>query len=431
MEIKPIGASNRLFYYIWGGENSAFDIRVCFDMEESTDYDLLRESVAKALGNFPEFAIRPVIHEGTVWAVSNSNPVPIRPADSAPLCYGTDETAGYPFVFSSSEQGFSFSYFHGLGDFHGIWRFLRTVLFYYATGKGLDLKADELVRPESDSHMNELEQLDPYRKFSEADKASGSSAPVPAFAIPEKPYPMEETYCAIYELSCPLNKFLATAKVCKTSVAAFLSLMASKALRTLYKVNQEPIVTMISANMRKYYNTGTVVNFSDATFLRYDEEVAAMPLEAQGAALKEQLHGQMTREHFAQLIAAKTAMVDGFSRSGADICQWHKQFANHPKGPNTITVPLTYPGSLDLPGKYQPLIKKISRVMCIRNPGDFGISAETYGDTMYIRSCQRFDSPDIMLEIGKELEKNGITSAFRELPTYHGNQLIPGKLLKV
>ena len=25
MEIKPIGASNRLFYYVWGGENSAFD----------------------------------------------------------------------------------------------------------------------------------------------------------------------------------------------------------------------------------------------------------------------------------------------------------------------------------------------------------------------------------------------------------------------
>lgn len=431
MELNPIGASNRLFYYIWGGENSAFDIRVCFDMEESPDDDLLRESVAKALGNFPEFAIRPVIHEGTVWAVPNFSPVPIRPADSAPLCYGTDETAGYPFVFRTSEQGFSFSYFHGLGDFHGIWSFLRTVLFYYAAGKGLDLQADELVRLEPDSHMDELERLDPYRKFCEADMVTNPSAPVAAFAIPDKPYPPEENYCAIYELSCPLNKFLATAKSCKTSVAAFLSLMASKALRTLYNVNQEPIVTMISANMRKYYNTDTVVNFSDATFLRYDEEVAAMPLEAQGAVLKEQLRGQMSREHFAHLIAAKTAMVDGLSSSVTDICRWDKQATGQQNGLNTVTLPLTYPGSLDMPGEYQSLIKKIGRVMCICNPGDFGISAETYGDTMYIRSCQRFDSPDIMLGIGKELEKNGVNAAFREIPHYHGNRLVLGKLLKM
>lgn len=431
MELKPMGVSNRLFYYMWGGENSAFDICVRFDMGESPDKDLLQDSVAKTLGNFPEFAIRPVIHDGTVWAVSNSSPVPIRPADSAPLYYGTDETAGYPFVFRSSAQGFSFSYFHGLGDFHGIWRFLRTVLFYYAAGKGLDLQVDELVRLEPDSHMDELEQLDPYKKFFEADKAAGPSAPVPAFAIPDKPYPLEETHCTIYELSCPLKEFLATAKAQKASVAAFLSLMTARALRTLYKVDQEPIVTMISANMRKFYNTDTVANFSDSTIMRYDESVKAMPLELQGAALKEQLHGQMTREHFAQLIAAKTAMVDGFSNSGVDICQWHEQAAGQPKGPNTITVPLTYPGSLDLPGEYQTLIKKVSRVMCICNPGDFGISAETYGDTMYIRSCQRFDSPDIMLGIGKELEKNGVNAAFREIPHYHGNRLVLGKLLKM
>ena len=99
MELKPIGVSNRLFYYLNGGENSAFDACFRFDFKEETQEELLSAAIAKALQSFPEFAFRPVLHEGTVWAAKNEAPVPLLHEEAAPLCYGTEETNGYIFAF--------------------------------------------------------------------------------------------------------------------------------------------------------------------------------------------------------------------------------------------------------------------------------------------------------------------------------------------
>lgn len=251
-----------------------------------------------------------------------------------------------------------FSYFHGLADFHGIWSFLRTVLYYYAQGRGLVPEADSVIRLEPDRSLDEVERLDPYRKFAEetAGKEEGTSSA--AFAIPEEAYPRDVAYCSGYELRYPLKEFLAAAKAEKTSVAALISLAATRAMEKLYPVGDQPLVTMISAGMHKYYQTATAVNFSDATFLRY-------------------------------------------------------------------------PGSFDLPLSYQPLVREITRLICIKGLGSFGLAASTYGDTMYIRSSQRFDSPAIMEGLGRELSELGLSAELCALPPFSGNQLRVSRLLKV
>lgn len=428
MHLEPIGVSNRLFYYTSGGETSAFDSCFRIDFHEELHQELLISSVTKALQNFPEFALRPVIHEGTVWAVKNDAPVPLIPENAPPLCYGTEETNGYAFAFRALEKGFFFSYFHGMSDFLGTWRFLRTVLYYYAAGKGLAIQADDLIRLAPDASMDELEQIDPYRKFAGESHGADASA---AFAIPDETYPPEDAHCTRYEILCPLKEFLATAKAQNTSVSVLLSLTAARALDTLYEVGEKPIVFMVPADMRRYYHTATVMNFSDATFLRYDEELKALPLEKQGAALRGQLKSQLTKEHFAPLIAEKVAAVDGFTGSGTDLFQWNKRFAEPPEKPAAFTVPLTYPGSLDLSAEYRTLVKDITRILYLRGAGSFGILCTTYGDTLRICSVQRFDSPAIMLELRKKLTEEGIPSTFHELPPYQGNQLITRKLKEI
>ncbi len=431
MNLQPIGVSNRLFYYLCGGEHSAFDICFRFDFKEEIDAELLQASAAKALQNFPEFAIRPVIHEGTVWAMANDVPVPLLSADDRILCYGTEDTGGYLFVFRLFRHGFFFSYFHGMTDFHGAWGFMRTVLYYYALAKGVDVQADEFVCLAPDSTMDESERLDPYRKFMEESKESVFPA---ALAISEKSYPPEEPKCSGYEIRCSLKDVLAAAKAQKTSVAAWISLVAARTIDDLYHAGEKPIVAMVSADMRKYYHTATEVNFSDAVFLRYDGKLKELPPEEQGAVLKEQLREQMSREHFAPLIARKTTRVDEVCHSGPDIVQWNQRIAGAgQQEKNSITFSLTYPGSLDLPMEYRFLVGEITRLICVHGPGlgNFGISASSYGDTMYIRSCQRFDSPAIMRGIREELAKNGLAATFLELPAYRGNQMMTGKLMHV
>lgn len=430
MKLQPIGVSNRLFYYMWGGEQAAFDICFHFALQEELDEALLKTSAAKALQNFPEFAIRPVLHEGTVWAMENDAPLPFSPAEGQPLLYGTEETHGYPFVFRTGEQGFYFSYFHGLADFHGIWGFLRTLLYHYARGRGLPVEAGEGMRLAPDYPADELERLDPYRRFREEISPEPSAAPA-AFEIPEKGYPPETDYCTGYELRCPLGDFLSAAKAHQTSVSAFIALTAARALSSVYEVGDKDIAIMLSAGMHPYYQTSTAVNFSDALALRYDKTLRELPPDQQGAALKAQLKAQLNREHFAPLIAGKAAMVDGFTSSGLDICQWNHRFATAPKEPAAVTFSLTYPGSLDPGPAFKPLLQEVTRLICIRRFGDFGLAASTCGDAMYIRSCQRFDSPAIIKAMQKELEQAGLKAAFSQLPAYRGNQMVMEKLLRI
>ena len=431
MNLQPMGVSNRFFYYLCGADQSAFDICFRIDLSEELQEDLLQAAANRALANFPEFAIRPVIHEGTVWAQSWEAPVLLLPGEGPVLCYGTEDTNGYLFAFRRQPRGFLFSYFHGLTDFHGIWSFLRTVLYYYAQGRGLAPEADSGIRLEPNRSMDEMERLDPYRKFAEETAGKEAGASTAAFAIPEKAYPTEVTYCSSYELRYPLKEFLAAAKAEKNAVAGMISLAATRALEKLYKVGEQPLVTMISAGMHKYYQTSTAVNFSDATYLSYDEAIKKLPRSEQGAALKAQLRAQMNREHFAPLIAGKVAAVDGFISSGLDIFAWHKRFAEPSKEPNAVTFSFTYPGSFDLPLSYQPLVREITRLICIRGLGSFGLAASTYGDTMYIRSCQRFDSPAIMEWLGRELSELGLSAELSSLPPYCGNQLRVSRLLQV
>lgn len=432
MNLQPMGISNRLFYYLCGGDQAAFDICFCIDLAEELQEDLLETAANRALANFPELAIRPVLHEGTVWNQANEAPVPLLAGEGPALCYGTEDTNGYAFAFRCQPRGFQFSYFHGLTDFHGIWSFLRTVLYYYAQGRGMAPEADPGIRLEPDKSMDDLERLDPYRKFAEEVKGRGPAAPsAAAFAIPEEAYPAEEPFCSGYELRYSLQEFLATAKAEKTSVAALISLATARGLEKLYEVGDQPLVTMLSAGMHKYYQTATAVNFSDATFLRYDESVKKQSREEQGAALKAQLRAQMNKEHFAPLLAGKVAAVEGFASSGLDIFAWHRRLAEPPKEPNAVTLPLTYPGSFDLPAGYQSLVREITRLICIRGLGNFGLGASTYGDTMYIRSCQRFDSPAIMEGLGRELAALGLPAELSPLPRYCGSQMRVSRLLKV
>lgn len=430
MTLHPIGASNRLFYYMCGGQQAAFDISLHFCLKEKLDEELLKKAAAKALANFPEFAIRPVLHQGTVWAMANDAPLPFYPKGSGPFLYGTEETNGYLFVFRTEEQSFTISYFHGLTDFHGIYSFMHTLLYYYAQSKGLAIAPEEGVRLKPEGSADELERLDPYRKFREEISQEKPPAAPPIFEIPEEVYPAEVDYCTSYELSCPLGDFLSAAKAQQTSVSAFIALNAARALETACETGGRDIAIMLSASMHQYYHTDTMVNFSDALTLSYDSQLRALPPSEQGAALKAQLKAQLNKEHFAPLIAEKVALVDGFVSSGLDISQWNRRFATAPKEPAPFTFALAYPGSLDHGPAFKPFLQKVTQAICIRGLGNFGLAAATSGDTMYIHSSQRFDSPAIMQAIAKELEKAGLQPKFRPMPPCKGNQLVPEKLLR-
>ena len=443
MKLMPMGISNRLFYYTSAGEELSFDFCYHFELQERLDRGALSAAAEKALRNFPEFAIRPVVHDNGIWAVPNHGPVSLLEDEPEKVRhYGTEETGGYLFFFRCREKGFSFPYFHGMTDFYGVWHFLRTLFYYYAQERGLAVQPDEFVRtdPAQGVAEDETEWLDPYVKFAPPEQDGTAAKPQPVagiFEIPETYYGLGTPYCSGYEIRCPLRDFLQMVKQRGTSAVPFLAALTSRAIADSYAWDGTPIRTMASANMRKYYNANTMVNFSDATFLSYDRELAALPMEEQAVRFRQDLKAQMTKEHFDPLIAQKVKMVQGFScgdNAGVPVAEWNRRFTQSPGegAAPPMTVTLTYPGSLDLPEEYAPLLRRVTRSICIRGLNmSFCVFVSTYGDTMYIRSCQRFDSDAVMQGIRKGLSEAGLSTRMDTLDRYYGNQIVADRLQHV
>ena len=94
MNLMPVGISNQLFYFMNGGEGSAFDICFRFVCEAPPDRAKLRRAIRATLKHFQEFALRPAIRGNAVWGMPNENEVPLLDDDGSILHYGTEETAG-------------------------------------------------------------------------------------------------------------------------------------------------------------------------------------------------------------------------------------------------------------------------------------------------------------------------------------------------
>lgn len=431
MDLFPIGISGRLFYYMSGGEDSAFDICFRFKLCDPPDRDLLRQAAGQALANFPEFAFRPVIHRNTVWGEPSTAPPPLLEDDGRVLHYGTEETGGYLFALRCTEDGFSLSYFHGLTDFHGVWSFIHTLLYYYAPGKRAKPFADPLVRLDDSAarRMDAVERLDPYLKF-----LPEKSAPPPTedqasvFALPAA----ATIQPTCYEICCPLKDFLLSARAQETSAAALIALLASHTISRLYKTKGKVIRTMLSANMRRYYGTETLSNFSDAVFMDFDDRLRELPLPEQGRIFKQNIRSQLNREHFDRLIASKVRLVQEMVDSGLPLATWNERFAAppDPEKPAPLTIPLTYPGSFDLPAEYQSIVCGISRsIDCA--PGVFGLSGTSYGDTLRLDFVQRFASSALAEGVLSGLQALGVKGNLQKLPSYTGNRLVPSRLLQM
>lgn len=438
MKLIPLGVSNRFFYYMSGSRNAAFDIHFSFDFKERLDRELLKSAVRQALANFSEFAVTPVLREGTVWAIENEAEPPLLEEGGKPgLLYGTEDTNGYLFAFHCRERGFCFSYFHGLTDFHGIWSFFRTILYYYAQGRGLEAEADEWVResPRALVAEDEAERLDPYRRFAPAGGEAPRESLSPSFALPEDFYSWEDPRVFGYALDCPLEPFLRQVKAHGSSAAAFLALLISRAMTGIYDTGGETIRTMLSADMRRYYGARTMANFSDATYLTYDKSIAALPMEEQGRRMRQEMKGQLKKEHFDGLLVQKLQAMQGFENSGAGVEEMSARLgAPLPKEVRLpLTIALTYPGSLDLPPAYGSLVERITRPFIgVRGGANIlGLSATSWQGTLNIVSSQRFDSPGLMEKMQGELREIGVEGKLRPLEHRQCNQVLLESLQRI
>lgn len=431
--MRPIGYSDKIFYYNSSGNALTYDFQMRITLTAAPNKDALQRAARKTLAAFPEFAVRPVIHDGKIFYEENFSDVAIFDAHK-PHALGSDETNGYLLCLICGAREIILSFYHGLSDFVGNWSFICTLIYNYARELGFDFAAKNPVRLNADDYfaMDVDERDDPYSKF-----ADENSVPTwiyksrGAFRVPEKIFPPNVDRVQNYEIEISVADMIAATEKFQTSVTPLLTVAVSRALKKIYDTNGLPIVGKVPANLRPIFKTNTFANFSDSIILEYADEMDALTFAQCCQIFRRDMKLQLRPENFAGMLAKKIRRVISYEQSGKNIEDIARELSSTPSS-RPITFALTYPGILDLPAEYKKIVRGFNMEPYLPIDGFF-LFVGAYDDNriLRVRCCQRFDSDRVAKEIAAELERLNFKPAFKDSGTLVGDKIFIDKLKHV
>lgn len=429
--MRAIGYSNKMFYYNSSGKALTYDFQMRITLTAAPNKDALQRAAKKTLAAFPEFTVRPVIHDGKLFYEENTADVVIIDAPYQHRNLGSDDTNGYLLYLICGEREMILSFYHGLSDFVGNWAFICTLLYNYAGELGFSFAAKEPVRLNADDYynMSEIERDDPYSKFGDINavptwvyKSQG------AFIVPEKMYASDVDFLRNYDIEISVADMIRLTEEYQTSFAPLLAVAVSRGLKKIYDTNGLPIVGKIPTNMRPIFQTKTISNFSDTSILAYTEDMDKLSVSECCKILRQTLKAQLKPENFAGTLAKKKQRIIGYEESGKDIEQIARELSNAPSS-RPVTYALTYPGILKLPEEYKQVVSSFN--MEPYSPVDgFFLYVGAYDDNrlLRVRCCQRFDGDRVAKAIADELERLNFKPAFKDAGTLDGDKVFIDKL---
>ena len=340
--MRPIGFSNKLFYYTASGQTLTYDMQMRINLADPPDKDALKRAARQALAVFPEFAVRPVIHDGKFFYEDNDADIAIFDDNGDTHSLGSDETNGYLMCLICGNRHVILSFYHGLADFVANWAFICTLIYHYARALGINVAPAENVRLNADAYfrLSELERDDPYSKFGNENaaptwiyKSNG------AFSVPEKNFPPEVDRLKNFDIETTVADMLTVTQKFQTSFTPLLICAAARALKKIYDTDGLPIVVKMPVNMRPIFKTATTANFSDSAILTYSDDFDGLSVADCCRALKDTLKAQMRPENFAGTLVKKKRLILDCEASGKNPTQIRAELAAKPSSrPITFAV---------------------------------------------------------------------------------------------
>ena len=422
--LRRCGRYDTIFYGAYAGAGSTFDMRVRFDLKQKINLTKLQKAADKALRTYPEFAVRPVLHEGRVCYEKNNAPVKLAPDDGRRLYFGTEDTNGYLFVFLYGKRHLSFSIFHSQTDAHGMICFLVTVMWNYLVSVfpparliGTKLFTRHGVRADDSLFyaMDDAERFDPLTKYARPGKLVQPVDLERLFRFPPEDAPKDSATCRLVNLEISNNAFLAKVKELGTTFAPLLAALTAEAIRGCFSVGDRDVVVITTADGRRVVPSNTLGNLAYNVYLPVTPAVAALPLQKQCETLAGLLALQRTEEHVRATFQDILRQCDEIDAMGE--IDKVNAFLTGPEGlsnsmTGTGTVFLTYPGRITNNPISGILLNGLS-------PGILAAerAIDVYGhrDSLIIQFSQKGDDLSLVESMRHTLERHGFAVNMQDL----------------
>ena len=396
-------------------DEGSFALNFSVTFKEAIRRDALRRAANEAIRLFPEFAIHPVIRDNKLEMIPNDRELVFCDEPGAVKYYGTDDMNGYMLYFVWEEKKLTVYFNHGFTDAAGVMAFLKSVLTLYAEYIGKAVTDEAFlasVRTPSSPlpAADQKDMFDPYRCF-------GNTAAVPeytfdnpgAFSIPVDQFASDKNEIHEYLVDISTADFVRLTKKLGASFTPLMIDIAAQAVYRNYDTGDDPFIAMLPVNLRPFFGTSTIVNFSDGISVPAFREDAEPDVAKRCAEMKDIMKKQMTKAAFERLLGSKAAAVDRFYADDSDIRS--RKLPAPAGGKKPYTLPITYPGRLTLGDEIDALlddafITGYSRVN--------SIVVHTFGDKMEFAFIWRSEDASYIDYFCDELRRNGFAPVLKD-----------------
>lgn len=240
--------------------NRSSTFRVAFYLNEDVIPEVLQKALDLTLPRFETFAVK--IKSGLFWNyfASNNNPCPIEEETSHIGRYAMKNPTQYCFKILYYKRRISLETFHAISDGYGATQFLKSIVYEYLKLLGKDIDHEQMILLEKP--MNKFENIDSFVDSSNTEQKKAAKD-IKAFIIKGDTYP--NNWSSFVKLSIDLNQFktLVKQKDCSvTMLAASLLIYSIYKSQPGAKTSKKPIVIFVPVNLRKYFDSDTLRNFS-------------------------------------------------------------------------------------------------------------------------------------------------------------------------
>jgi NRPS condensation-like uncharacterized protein len=236
--------------------------RIAANMKHDVIPDLLQQAVRDCKLRFPNMYLK--LKRGFFWYYYEANDmVPIVKPEDPYLCRPIDRhlNNGFLFTFFYFSKRISLEIYHGLCDGAGAMEFMKTVLHRYLELTGARINAGNLILS-LDDRPTAAEVEDSYLKYFSPEKRKVNKVPK-AYKINARRF--RDGGTALINAKVSVDELIALAKSNNCTITQYLAALLTYCIMKTgnkRKLSAYPVKITIPVNMRRFFPSGTLRNFS-------------------------------------------------------------------------------------------------------------------------------------------------------------------------
>ncbi len=381
--------------------------RIAVYLKEPVKPGVLQQAVDDVMQRFPFFNVR--MRKGIFWYYFEEMPFPpvVKKEYSYP-CKQFDLSAKRHLLrIMHHNNKISVEFFHSLCDGKGAFKYLTTLLARYFILQGINIE-------ENDNFLNYLdlprkdEVEDAFERYADL-KDVNPRPSKPAYQI--KGTPLERGQQLVYTILLDTNEFKAAAKSHSATLTEYtlaVILQACNKQRKFFKDFKRPVGIQMPIDIRRYFETDTLRNFSSYKFIMLPEDFKGdfgdliLFIRKEIAEIDKDY---LLRNINANVKPQKNKIIRAVPLAIKNIAL---KISARRYGDRLVTTTLSNIGPIDAPPEFKDLISFYECLLGVNKYNKFAVTCCSYNNKMAMAFSSKIIETDIFADIFKSFADDGI-----------------------